>query len=99
MLLYIKAKISPMCGKENEISQSSKFAIWYRAQVYGLRQFHREIGVRILFIDVSRIVAEQSHVNFARRLIRHSSRKLQVPKIWYPYYNIASGQDISECLV
>jgi len=32
-----------------------------------LRLFHREIGVRILFIDVLRGVAEQSDVKVARR--------------------------------
>jgi len=29
-------------------------------QVDGLRQFHREIGLSILFVDVTRGVAEQS---------------------------------------
>jgi len=36
-----------------------------RNQVHGLSQFHREIGVSILFVDVTRGVAEHNDVKMA----------------------------------
>jgi len=50
------------------------FPIGGRTQVDGLRQFHREIGVCILFIDVPRGVDEHSDVKLARARRRHIFR-------------------------
>jgi len=51
-----------MGGEEHEISHSPT------------SQLHREIGVRIPFVDVTRGVAEQSDVNMAVRRHTYSSR-------------------------
>ena len=58
-LQYITASVSSsMGGEENEISHSLTFPIGSGTQVDGLRQFEREIGVCILFVNVARGVAE-----------------------------------------
>ena len=63
-----------MGGEEQEISQTPHFPIGGRTQVDGLSQFHREIGVSILFVDIARSVVEQSDGKVAlRRHIRYSS--------------------------
>ena len=49
---------------------TATFPIGDRTQVHGLSQFHREIDVRILSVDVPRGVAEQSDVKVALR--RHT---------------------------
>ena len=39
------------------------FPTGVQTQVHGLSQFHRQIDVSILFVDVTRDVAEKSEVN------------------------------------
>ena len=53
-----------MGGEEHEISHTH-FPTGGRTQIHGLSQFHREIGVSILFVDVTQGVAEQSDVKMA----------------------------------
>ena len=65
-LQYIRALVSLIFSEEHEISDPH-FPIGSGKQAYGLRQFQREIGVCILFIDGSRGVAEHSHVKLALR--------------------------------
>ena len=77
------------------------FSIGGRTQFYVLRHFYREIGVRILFIDFSRGVAEQSDVKMGsrRHTFIYSSHLSQAPKRRSPYCNLASGRHVHECLL
>jgi len=76
------------------------FPIGDGTQVYRLRQFHREIGVRILFVDVSQGIAEQNDVKMAScRIFSYPSLYLQAPKSRIPDCNLGSGRDIQEFLV
>jgi len=56
------------------------FPLGGRNQVHVHSQFHRDIAVRILFIDVARGVAEHSDVKMA--LLRH---------IFYMFFTLAAG--------
>jgi len=52
-------------GVRNTKFHRAHFPTGGRTQVHRLRQFHREIGVNILFVDVARGVAEESNVKVA----------------------------------
>ena len=70
-LQYIKAGLSSMGGEEeHEISHSPTSQFGGRTKIDGLSQFHRVIGVRSLFVDVTRGFAEQSDVKMVLR--RHT---------------------------
>jgi len=62
------------------------------------RQFHREIGVCIVLVDLSRGIAEQSDVEvIGRRHVRYSSHYMQGHTSLIPDCNLANGGDILEC--
>jgi len=57
-----------MCGEEETLNfKQPHFPIGGQTQVDGLNDFYHEIGVRILFIDVTRRIAEQSDKVALRR--------------------------------
>ena len=47
--------------------RTAPFPNWRSNTGLWVRQFYHEIGVRILFVDVSQVVQEQSEVKVARR--------------------------------